>query len=237
MTFEFERHRRDKFSKEYILDQLEIAARYFKYIEFSKRDLKQANVGISSSVVVNAFDGSWSNAIETLRLQLKNKGIELRPRTRFFISETELFIEMERIWSLLGHRPSKDEWNENSPKYSYNVYKQRFDGWQNACLAFIENRTGEHQGETEQSTTIVHRISPEAKRDIPPGLRLKVYERDKYTCVFCGRSRLKHNVVLHADHIIPFSKGGKTIFENIQTLCSECNLGKSASTNISGPSN
>ena len=32
--------------------------------------------------------------------------------------------------------------------------------------------------------------------------------------------------ILHVDHIIPFSKGGKTLLENLQTLCSQCNAAK-----------
>ena len=35
------------------------------------------------------------------------------------------------------------------------------------------------------------------------------------------------NVELHVDHIKPWSKGGETILENLQTLCQKCNLGKS----------
>jgi len=34
-------------------------------------------------------------------------------------------------------------------------------------------------------------------------------------------------VELHVDHIFPWSKGGETVFENLQTLCSKCNGGKS----------
>ncbi|MCL4507775.1 MAG: HNH endonuclease [Chloroflexi bacterium] len=32
---------------------------------------------------------------------------------------------------------------------------------------------------------------------------------------------------LHVDHILAWSKGGETVLENLQTLCSVCNLGKS----------
>ena len=31
---------------------------------------------------------------------------------------------------------------------------------------------------------------------------------------------------LHVDHIKPVSKGGKTVRDNLRTLCEDCNLGK-----------
>jgi 5-methylcytosine-specific restriction endonuclease McrA len=33
--------------------------------------------------------------------------------------------------------------------------------------------------------------------------------------------------LLHVDHIKPWSHGGETIEDNLQTLCATCNLGKS----------
>ena len=37
--------------------------------------------------------------------------------------------------------------------------------------------------------------------------RSKVFERDKYTCVECGRKRKEGDrVIIQADHIYPFSK-------------------------------
>lgn len=65
-------------------------------------------------------------------------------------------------------------------------------------------------------------------RDPSPRLRFEVLVRDKFTCRFCGASPNKDpSVTLHIDHIMPWSKGGKTTLSNLQTLCSICNLGKS----------
>lgn len=59
-------------------------------------------------------------------------------------------------------------------------------------------------------------------------LRRKILERDNYTCRYCGNSIYKEpNLLLEVDHIIPVSKGGKTVVNNLQTLCWKCNKQKS----------
>ena len=60
-------------------------------------------------------------------------------------------------------------------------------------------------------------------------IRFNVLKRDNYTCQICGATS-KDGAKLHVDHIIPVSKGGKTIMSNLQTLCERCNLGKSNKT-------
>lgn len=57
-------------------------------------------------------------------------------------------------------------------------------------------------------------------------LRYDILKRDGFKCALCGRSA-DDGVKLHVDHIIPVSKGGKTVPENLRTLCDSCNLGKS----------
>ena len=44
-------------------------------------------------------------------------------------------------------------------------------------------------------------------------------------CMICSKPL---NNDLHADHVVPFSRGGKTILRNGQALCSSCNLAKGA---------
>ncbi len=52
--------------------------------------------------------------------------------------------------------------------------------------------------------------------------------RDNCICKMCGSSPAKDSeVVLHVDHIIPYSKGGETVEENLRTLCYKCNIGRS----------
>lgn len=57
-------------------------------------------------------------------------------------------------------------------------------------------------------------------------IRYNVLKRDNYTCQICGVT-VKDGAKLHVDHLIPVSKGGKTVMSNLQTLCDRCNIGKS----------
>lgn len=52
-----------------------------------------------------------------------------------------------------------------------------------------------------------------------------VFERDGYTCQYCGAKA--PDAELHVDHIVPVSKGGGNSLDNLVTACAACNLGKS----------
>lgn len=69
--------------------------------------------------------------------------------------------------------------------------------------------------------------SPGAERaKLTPSLRWRVLARDNFTCQGCGASPKTGDVVLHVDHIIAVVNGGKTVENNLQVLCLDCNLGK-----------
>jgi len=72
----------------------------------------------------------------------------------------------------------------------------------------------------------VVKLKAETKIKIFPGIRWQVLQRDNWRCVACGRSA-DDGIILHVDHIIPRSKGGKDEIDNYQTLCHICNIGKS----------
>ena len=62
--------------------------------------------------------------------------------------------------------------------------------------------------------------------EISDSLRYDILKRDKFKCVICGASA-SDGALLHVDHIIPISKGGKSTPSNLRTLCERCNIGKS----------
>lgn len=72
-----------------------------------------------------------------------------------------------------------------------------------------------------------HMVQWHVERERPNGpawqqLRSQVFERDGYTCQYCGAT----GVALHCDHIIPIYRGGSDKLKNLTTACEACNLSK-----------
>jgi len=65
------------------------------------------------------------------------------------------------------------------------------------------------------------------KRGINWRLRFIVMRRDNFKCKKCGRSPATDpTIILHVDHVEAWANDGETVLENLQTLCSKCNIGK-----------
>ena len=52
--------------------------------------------------------------------------------------------------------------------------------------------------------------------------RRALFARDGWRCAYCGTSSGR----LTLDHVVPRSKGGESIWENVVTACAPCNLRK-----------
>jgi len=237
--FELGRHQISKISREKIIDELERVSKHFNYSDFTQDDFDE--IAEVNSYTIYRELGSWQTVMEFLKEHFRNKGIDFTITTRrTSYSEQEMFDEMERIWRLLGHRPSRNEWVNTEPRISYDTLYRQFGGWTNACLKFIEYKSGKEivleekvpkksDNHLAKSSDIVKaQVTTKKTRTISLGVRVKVLSRDKFRCVFCGKSpAIDVGTVLHIDHIIPFSEGGENTLSNLQTLCQDCNLGKS----------
>lgn len=58
-------------------------------------------------------------------------------------------------------------------------------------------------------------------KPIPSFTRFNVFLRDIWTCQYCGKTFVTHELTF--DHVIPRSKGGVASWENIVTCCHRCN--------------
>ena len=78
--------------------------------------------------------------------------------------------------------------------------------------------------------TVPNLPQKDARRSFDEAQRQIIYRRGNGICKMCGaHCEWNH---WEADHIIPWSRGGKTEIENGQVLCPDCNLKKAMRCNI-----
>lgn len=159
--------------------------------------------------------GSWFSCLDLAGLKPS--------RSKINISEEELFQNLEALWIYFGRQPKYHEVRKPLSKYSVGTYENRYGTFFNALEAFIKYMNGDVIDEI-----ITPSITTPNPRSISYRLRFKVMQRDSFKCCICGASPAnKPGLELHIDHIIPCAKGGLATMDNLQTLCSQCNLGKS----------
>jgi hypothetical protein len=163
--------------------------------------------------------GTWNGALLRAGLTISN---------RVDIPDGELLENILVLWQHYGRQPRQSELYIPPSCISPGPYKRRFRSWMNALKAFVDYANGAgtevavHQAETDSDSKHTTGRDPSLR------LRWRVLQRDNFKCCACGASpAITLGVELHVDHIHPWSEGGETVLENLQTLCSRCNLGKS----------
>lgn len=87
----------------------------------------------------------------------------------------------------------------------------------------------------EQSLIDLHPIvasrghARQAVIDPAPALtNVALFARDRMLCMYCGDHFSRGE--LTRDHVIPLSKGGRDVWENVVSACLSCNVGKGSHT-------
>ena len=211
-----------------LLDNVKYVANYLSKNSITTSEYKEYGI-YSINIILDRF-GSWEETIK--RANLESTGFIKK------LDTFELLDEIERLWILFGRQPTTTDLKNGNSKYSLNSFTRRFGGWRKALEEFVKYINSEDnpsikkdknniESEGLNSNDIKIKTRRTA-RDINQRLRFKVLQRDNFKCCACGASPAKDpSVVLHVDHIVPWAKGGETVIDNLQTLCSKCNLGKS----------
>ena len=187
-----------------------------------------------SSAICKRF-GGWNKAKKVAKLKIG----------RVYNSTDEDYFEnIADVWGHLGRQPRYQEMIAPLSKLNISSYERKFGTWRNALEKFVEyinskDDTEEPQREIQpkESAIVPKKESKPAKKPIIKKRtnrianlrqRFKIMKRDGFKCVLCGSSPATQiGCELHIDHIIPWSKGGETVEDNLRTLCSNCNLGRS----------
>ena len=170
--------------------------------------------------------GSWPKALELAHLQPS--------RSKIGISEEELFVNLRNVWLTLNRQPRYHEIKKPLSQFSAGTYENRFDSWTRALNKFIEWVNGEsqeHEEHYDKSVAVTlsakDKVRRRTRREISERLRFRILLKAGFRCMSCGASPLfSPGTELHVDHIIPWSKGGETIDDNLTCKCKRCNLGK-----------
>jgi hypothetical protein len=174
------------------------------------------SLGKYSATTVKRRFGSWNAAVIQIGAQ---------PSIERDISDDRLYKNIFMLWEYYGRQPRKSELAKPPSSISEGPYFRRFNSWQLALENFVSYANSEGLIFEESEQLASSKNSPRL-----PSLRLrfKILQRDHFRCVACGNSPSLHpGLILHVDHINPWSKGGLTEEKNLQTLCEPCNLGKS----------
>ena len=216
-----------KISREEYISDLKKVAKALKRKTITQTEYRK--YGRHDKDRVSKHFNGWENALIAAGLEPTGN--------RHSISDEELLREIEDLWISLGRQPTTTDILKCSTKYSINTYLRHFGSWHNAMIAFVHwandcqesgeslNETSSCQESLKKEMKSVCHLTP---REVNLRLRFQVMQRDNFKCRICGASPATNpSITLHIDHIVPWSKGGETTLDNLQTLCSDCNLGKS----------
>lgn len=174
---------------------------------------------------------------ETFRKGLDAAGIPNHPFQARQFSDQQCFENIAEVWTHYGRPPAYREMFEPPSEIQGKTYVTRWGTWRKTLRAFVDWANADDQpqelekpeldAKPLQGATDSARRTEADCREVRSGLRFKVFMRDRFRCLACGRSPATDlKIELHADHVLAVANGGKTFLENLQTLCQHCNLGK-----------
>jgi hypothetical protein len=224
-------HPSSKMSDDDILSALKNLSTKLQKPEITIRDVDR-HLPFSATTLRKRFGGSHK-AFEAAGLATAKLG-------RRYTDE-ECFDNMLNVWTHHARPPSYQEMSEPPSEVGGKAYTKRFGTWNKALAAFVERVNQDREAEALENdeppvsthpsqvtgpSQVTSRTADE-RRDISIGLRFRVLHRDRFKCVLCGDHPARNaDCVLHVDHILPWSRGGKTREDNLRTLCATCNVGR-----------
>ncbi len=254
MKFEFRQSSRAavRFTDEELLDDLKKVALSLNKRSLTQWEYDNSNLNRFKGATIGKRIG-WNKAIEKAGLEISlRRGISEKelfknlenvwltlgrqPGRREMMQPLSKYSErpyagnygswLNAVRAFVEYMNSDLEHNEEMSDFAQN---------ENSVDAVIENRQKIKRVPSQrlrESDPLLDPVDPvkqnvlkrKTKRDPSGRLKVQVLIRDGNKCRLCGITVTGENI--HFDHIIPWSKGGETVLENLQVLCAPHNLAK-----------
>jgi len=224
----------------------------YNYIRVYKKNITPFTAEVSSTVFGSAENNPIGYIVKYFYPN-KSQYIEQIQKLRLLIEELETLREAKEI--IENYKMDYEQYIQNVPDY---VMKDDESGFYarlgltiidesvlNVDYKFTYTSNGGMAQRSftvpmneENITALINQLesklslaaqAKEQRALMTTRLRIRIKERDNYTCCLCGNStHVEPNLLLEIDHIIPVAKGGLTEEDNLQTLCWKCNRNKGA---------
>ena len=133
----------------------------------------------------------------------------------YFITNTSKKLTVVQDWGVLYNKYHDKAYNSNTLKSELKTLLLDDDVTKDTgIIPYILSNKTKHD---EKLLSI---------RTFSEGQKIKAYEKQKGICPICGQHFELEE--MQGDHIVPWSKGGRTIDENLQMLYQKCNNDKSS---------
>lgn len=221
MKFELDKYHRNTPDEELLSDLVDVAKKLGKK-SVTTTEYKEMGK-FHPDTIIYRFNG-WLKALQLAGLE----------KTRNYrTSDEDFFKNIEEVWIKLGHQPKHSDMIQPFSRFHGHAYEYHFGTWRKALEKFVEYVNQEPDSTLLSDNAVIKFENSRVKkhktsRSISWRLRFIIMRRDNFKCKKCGKSpATDQTITLHVDHITPWSKGGETVPDNLQTLCSICNIGKS----------
>ena len=222
----------------------------YNYIRAYKKTITPFTAEVSATVFSSAENNPIDYIIKYFYPNKSQYKIQI-DRLRILIEELETLREAKDI--IENYKKDYNQYIEDVPSYVMENDEEGFysrlglatinESVLNIEYKFVYTSNGGMAQRSftvpmneENITELIHKLenkltnealAKEQRALMTTKLRLKIKERDNYTCCQCGNSlAAEPNLLLEVDHIIPIARGGLTQEDNLQTLCWKCNRSK-----------
>jgi hypothetical protein len=109
----------------------------------------------------------------------------------------------------------------NEPDKLWRVFYRTYQRFQSAFDAEVRRAVNKIKYNSEDFLSIPKGDEHDLiDRELTEKEKKQVFARDNFTCLCCGKFRMKgKRIKLEVDHILPFKFGGQATIDNSQTLC------------------